>query len=169
MRQVRRNSVLFLMLGFSLVCVPLCTAQVSSQEWGKIFNPYTGQWEDVNPPSADPPNRKSENAPVKAAEEAPPRPTDPAGAAVEVLPPEPDYTSKEAALQILQHKTDDAAKWMYEQPACPSMHYHKPLAGKDVCANPFGDDVEVSCPAGTSLVTDYHPAGSDACRSERSF
>ena len=165
MRQVRRNIVLSLMLGFCLVL--LCTPQASSQEWGKSFNPYTGQWEDVNPPSADPPNRKSGAAPAEAAQEVLKRAADPAEASAEA--PQQEPTSKEAALQILQHKTADAAKWVYEQPACPSMHYHKPLAGKDVCANPLGDDVEVSCPAGASLVTDYHPAGSDACRSERSF
>ena len=164
MRPIRRNIGLFLTLGFCVVLVLLCTSQVSSQEWGKTFNPYTGQWEDVNPP-----NRKSDNAPAQAAEEVLRRAADPAGPSVETPQQETDYTSKEAALQILQHKTDDTAKWVYEQPACPSMHYLKSLAGKDVCANPLGDDVAVSCPAGTSLVTDYHPAGSDACRSERSF
>ncbi len=152
MRQVRRDIVLFLMLGFCFVLV--CTAQVSSQEWGKSFNPYTGQWEDLNPPAPEQSNPQSGNAPVEAAV---------------AVPPEPDYTSKEAALQILQHETDEAAKWVYEQPDCPSMHYLKSLTGKDVCSNPFGDDVAVSCPAGASLVTDHHPAGSDACRSERSF
>ena len=152
MRQVRRDIVLFLMLGFCFVLV--CTAQVSSQEWGKSFNPYTGQWEDLNPPAPEQSNPQSGNAPVEAAV---------------AVPPEPDYTSKEAALQILQHETDEAAKWVYEQPDCPSMHYLKSLIGKDVCSNPFGDDVAVSCPAGASLVTDHHPAGSDACRSERSF
>lgn len=167
MRQVRRDIVLFFMLGFCLVLV--CTAPVSSQEWGKAFNPYTGQWEDLNPPAPDPSKRPSETAPVEAAVAVSPRSPAPAGAAAEVPPPEPDYTSKEAALQILQHETDEAAKWVYEQPDCPSMHYLKSLAGKDVCANPLGDDVAVSCPAGASLVTDYHPAGSDACRSARSF
>ena len=162
MRQVRRDIVFFLMLGFCFVL--LGTAQVSSQEWGKVFNPYTGQWEDLNPPAPAQSNRPSETAPV----EVRPRSTAPA-ATSEVLPPEPDYTSKEAALQILQYETEEATKWVYERPDCPSMHYHKPLQGKDVCANPFGEDVAVSCPAGASLVTDHHPAGSDACRSARSF
>ena len=165
MRQVRRDIVLFLMLGFCFVL--LCPAQVLSQEWGKSFNPYTGQWEDLNPPVPEQSNPQSGNAPVEAAVAVPPR--SPAPTAVAVPPQEPDYTSKEAALQILQHETDEAAKWVYEQPDCPSMHYLKSLTGKDVCSNPFGDDVAVSCPAGASLVTDHHPAGSDACRSERSF
>ena len=47
----------------------------------------------------------------------------PAPAAAPLPPQEPDYTSKEAALQILQHETDEAAKWVYEQPDCPSMHF----------------------------------------------
>ena len=163
MRQVRWDIIFFLMLG--LCFVPLCT-QVSSQEWGKVFNPYTGQWEDLNPPTPEQSNRQPETAPVEAAVAVPPRSPAPAAAA---LPPEADYTSKEAALQILQHETAEAAKWVYEQPDCPRMHYLKSLTGKDVCSNPFGDDVAVSCPAGASLVTDHHPAGSDACRSERSF
>ena len=164
MRQVRWDIVLFPMLSLCLVCVFLCTAHVSAQEWGKSFNPYTGQWEDLNPPAPEQPNRPSERSPV----EVPQRSTAPAAAAA-VPPPEPDYTSKEAALQILQHETAEATKWVYERPDCPSMHYHKPLQGKDVCANPFGDDVAISCPTGASLVTDHHPAGSDACRSARSF
>ena len=164
MRQVRRDIVLVLMLSLCLICIPPYSAQVSSQEWGKVFNPYTGQWEDLNPPAPAQSNRPSETAPV----EVRPRSTAPAATA-EVLPPEPDYTSKEAALQILQYETEEATKWVYERPDCPSMHYHKPLQGKDVCANPFGDDVAVSCPTGASLVTDHHPAGSDACRSARSF
>ena len=167
MRQVRRDIVLFLMLGFCLICIPPYSAQVLSQEWGKSFNPYTGQWEDLNPPAPEQSDRQPENVPVEAAAAVPQR--SPAPAAAAVPPQEPDYTSKEAALQILQHETDEAAKWVYEQPDCPSMHYLKSLTGKDVCSNPFGDDVAVSCPAGASLVTDHHPAGSDACRSERSF
>ena len=163
MRQVRRDIVPCLMLGFCLICIPPYSAQGLSQEWGKSFNPYTGQWQDLNPPAPEQPNRQSENAPGEAAVRSP------APAAAPLPPQEPDYTSKEAALQILQHETDEAAKWVYEQPDCPSMHYLKSLTGKDVCSNPFGDDVAVSCPAGASLVTDHHPAGSDACRSERSF
>ena len=162
MRQVRWDIIFFLMLGFCLV--PLCT-QVSSQEWGKVFNPYTGQWEDLNPPAPEQSNRKSDEVPAEAAQEVLKRAVDPAAAAA----PQPEPTSKEAALQILQHETAEAAKWVYEQPDCPRMHYLKSLTGKDVCSNPFGDDVAVSCPAGASLVTDHHPAGSDACRSERSF
>ena len=167
MCQVRRDIVLFLMLGFCSVL--LCAAPVSSQEWGQVFNPYTGQWEDLNPPVPDQPTRQPETAPVEAAVEVAPRPADPAGVAVEMPPQEPDYTTEEAALQILQHETDEATKWVYERPDCPSMHYHKSLQGKDVCSNPFGDDVAVSCPDGAKLMTDYHAAGSDACRSERSF
>ncbi len=163
---VRRGLILPLMLGLCLICIPPYSAQVLSQEWGKSFNPYTGQWEDLNPPAPEQSKRQAENAPMKAAVAVPPRSPAPAAVAV---PPEPDYTSKEAALQILQHEPDEAAQWVYEQPDCPSMHYLKSLTGKDVCANPFGDDVAVSCPAGTSLVIDHHPAGSDACRSARSF
>ena len=165
MRPARRGLVLSLMLGFCLVC----SAQVSSQEWSKVFNPYTGQWEDLNPPAPAPSDRPPGTAPMEAAVEVPQRPTGPAGVAVEVPPQEPDYTPEEAALQILQHETAEATKWVYERPDCPSMHYHKPLEGKDVCSNPFGDDVAVSCPDGAKLMTDYHSAGSDACRSERSF
>ncbi len=161
MRPARRGLVLSLMLGFCLVC----SAQASSQEWGQVFNPYTGQWEALNPPAPAPSTPQSEPAPVEVLKRSPA----PAGAAVEVLPLEPDYTAEEAALQILQHETAEATKWVYERPDCPSMHYHKPLQGKDVCSNPFGDDVAVSCPAGAKLMTDYHAAGSDACRSERSF
>ncbi len=162
MRQARWDIVLFLMLGFCLVC----TAPVSSQEWGKVFNPYTGQWEDLNPPAPAPPSTpQSETAPVEVLKRSPA----PAAAPAEAPPPEPDYTTEEAALQILQHEPDEAAKWVYEQPDCPSMYYLKSLTGEDVCANPFGDDVAVSCPDGAQLVTDYHSAGSDACRSERPF
>ena len=161
MRPARRGLVLSLMLGFCLVC----SAQASSQEWGQVLNPYTGQWEALNPPAPAPSTPQSEPAPVEVLKRSPA----PAGAAVEVLPLEPDYTAEEAALQILQHETAEATKWVYERPDCPSMHYHKPLQGKDVCSNPFGDDVAVSCPAGAKLMTDYHAAGSDACRSERSF
>ena len=161
MRQVRRDIVLFLMLGFCLVC----STPVLSQEWGKVFNPYTGQWEDLNPPAPDPSTPQSETAPVEVLKRSPA----PARVPAEVLPPEPDYTPEEAALQILQHETAEATKWVYERPDCPSMHYHKSLQGKDVCSNPFGDDVAVSCPDGAKLMTDYHAAGSDACRSERSF
>ena len=67
MRPARRGLVLSLMLGFCLVC----SAQVSSQEWGKVFNPYTGQWEDLNPPAPDPPNRQSETAPVEVLKRSP--------------------------------------------------------------------------------------------------
>lgn len=163
MRQVRRDIVLFLMLGFCFVL--LCSAQVSSQEWGKIFNPYTGQWEDLNPPAPAPSTPQSETAPVEVLKRSPA----PARVPAEAPPPEPDYTTEEAALQILQHETDEATKWVYERPDCPSLHYHKPLEGKDVCSNPLGDDVAISCPDGAKLVTDYHSAGSDACRSARSF
>ena len=165
MRLVRLDSALSLMLGFYLVVVPPCSAQVSSQEWGKVFNPYTGQWEDLNPSVREPSDRQSGAAPVEVLKRTPA----PAAAPAEVLPQEPDYTAEEAALQILQHETAEATKWVYERPDCPSMHYHKPLKGKDVCSNPFGNDVAVSCPDGAKLVTDYHSAGSDACRSARSF
>jgi len=157
MRPARQGFALSLMLGFCLVC----SAQVSSQEWGKVFNPYTGQWEDLNPPVPAPSTPQSETAPGEVLKRSP--------APAEAPPPEPDYTPEEAALQILQHETDEATKWVYERPDCPSLHYHKPLKGKDVCSNPLGDDVAISCPDGATLVTDYHSAGSDACRSARSF
>ena len=48
MRLVWLDSALSLMLGFCLVL--LCTPQASSQEWGKSFNPYTGQWGRREPP-----------------------------------------------------------------------------------------------------------------------
>lgn len=140
--------------GLSLTFAVTGTAQVSSNEWEQRFNPYTGRWEDVNPPTPEPP------AIIRVVPEpaAPP----------EKPKPEIDYTSEEAALLILQHEEDDTAKWTYEQPVCPRMHYHKPREGKDVCANPLGADVKVTCPATTSLVVDHHPAGSDACRGRRS-
>lgn len=140
--------------GLSLAFAVTGTAQVSSNEWEQRFNPYTGRWEDVNPPTPEPP------AIIRVVPEpaAPP----------EKPKPEIDYTSEEAALLILQHEEDDTAKWTYEQPVCPRMHYHKPREGKDVCANPLGADVKVTCPAATSLVVDHHPAGSDACRGRRS-
>lgn len=135
-------------------------AQMPSQEWGQRFNPYTGQWEDLDPPAAEPPDSQPVYAP--APQPAPPPPVKEWG---------PDYTSKEAARLILEHghEAESPTKWLYEQPTCPSMHYHKALAGKDRCANPLGDDVDVGCPAGMSLVVDHHPAGSDACRSRRSW
>lgn len=140
--------------GLSLTFAVTGTAQVSFNEWEQRFNPYTGRWEDVNPPAPEPP------AIIRVVPEpaAPP----------EKPKPEIEYTSEEAALLILQHEEDDTAKWTYEQPVCPRMHYHKPREGKDVCANPLGADVQVTCPAATSLVVDHHPAGSDACRGRRS-
>lgn len=140
--------------GLSLAFAVTGPAQVSSNEWEQRFNPYTGRWEDVNPPTPEPP------AIIRVVPElaAPP----------EKPKPEIEYTSEEAALLILQHEEDDTAKWTYEQPVCPRMHYHKPREGKDVCANPLGADVQVTCPAATSLVVDHHPAGSDACRGRRS-
>lgn len=139
--------------GLSLAFAVTGTAQVSSNEWEQRFNPYTGRWEDVNPPTPEPP------AIIRVVPEPAPS---------EKPKPEIDYTSEEAALLILQHEEDDTAKWTYEQPVCPRMHYHKPREGKDVCANPLGADVKVTCPAATSLVVDHHPAGSDACRGRRS-
>lgn len=143
-----------LTFGVLLTFALIGAAQVSSNEWEQRFNPYTGQWESVNPPASAPP----------VVRQAVPEPASPS----KVPKPEIDYTSKEAALLILQHEGDDTAKWTFEQPVCPRMHYHKPLTGKDVCANPLGADVKVACPAGTSLVIDHHPAGSDACRGRRS-
>ena len=140
--------------GLSLTFAVTGPAQVSSNEWEQRFNPYTGRWEDVNPPAPDPP-------PIIRVVPEPAAPS-------EKPKPEIDYTSEEAALLILQHEEDDTAKWTYEQPVCPRMHYHKPSEGKDVCANPLGADVKVTCPAATSLVVDHHPAGSDACRGRRS-
>ena len=154
MRAVAQPVFVLLTFGLSLTFAVTGTAQVSSNEWEQRFNPYTGRWEDVNPPAPAPP------AVIRAVPEpaAPP----------EKPKPEIDYTSKEAALLILQHEEDDTAKWTYEQPVCPRMHYHKPREGEDVCANPLGADVKVTCPAATSLVVDHHPAGSDACRGRRS-
>ena len=154
MLNIFRPVFMLLTFGVSLAFAPIGAAQVSSNEWEQRFNPYTGRWESVNPPAPDPP----------VVRQAIPEPVSPP----EVPKPEIDYTSKEAALLILQHEGDDTAKWTFEQPVCPRMHYHKPLAGKDVCANPLGADVKVACPAGTSLVVDHHPAGSDACRGRRS-
>ena len=172
MRSVRWSLSASLVFVCCLTFIPVGIVHVAAQEWDQTFNPYTGKWEDVNLPAAAPslPNTGQDPRGSK----------DPAETVITILKkenvptkpasvPEVDVTSKDAALQILQHKEDEAAKWMYEQPMCPSMHYHKPLKGNDVCANPLGDDAAVSCPAGTSLVTDHHPAGSDACRSRRSF
>lgn len=154
MLKVMQPVFVIFMFSLSLTFAVTGTAQVWFNEWEQRFNPYTGQWEDVNPPAPDPP------AIIRVVPEpaAPP----------EKPKPEIDYTSEEAALLILQHEEDDTAKWTYEQPVCPRMHYHKPREGKDVCANPLGADVQVTCPAATSLVVDHHPAGSDACRGRRS-
>ena len=136
-----------------------------AQEWNETFNPYTGQWESLTPPASGRGGTQAvpRTGPAILEERKPEKEF------TTQAVPETDYTSKEAALQILEHKDDEAAKWMYEQPLCPSMHYLKTLKGNDVCANPLGADVAVRCPAGTSLLTDHHPAGNDACRGRRSF
>jgi len=140
-----------------------------AQEWNETFNPYTGQWESLNPPVSEQAGTQAEGrtGPTVLEERKPAK--DVTQQAVPKAVPDTDYTSKEAALQILEHRDDEAAKWMYEQPLCPSMHYLKTLKGNDVCANPLGADVAVTCPAGTSLLTDHHPSGNDACRGRRSF
>ncbi len=139
MYQIRWDRVCFLVLMLGFGFVPLCPAQ-GGQEWRHVFNPYTGQWAALAPPTPAPSPRPPEPAPL--------------------VP---------AALQILHYEPTAASKWVYEQPACPSRYYHKPLQGRDVCATPFGAEVAARCPAGTQLVTDYHVAGSDACRSARVF
>ena len=154
MLNIFRPVFMLLTFGVSLAFAPIGAAQVSSNEWEQRFNPYTGRWESLNPPAPAPPVVRRAVPEPASLPEAP--------------KPEIDYTSKEAALLILQHEEDDTAKWTFEQPVCPRMHYHKPLTGKDVCANPLGADVKVACPAGTSLIVDHHPAGSDACRGRRS-
>ena len=168
MRHMRRDILFLIMFGFCLVFVGVVVVPASAQEWNQKFNPYTGKWEDVNPPAAAPSSPQSGKDPAETVIKVLKKENVPTES-VAAPEPEVDVTSKEAALQILQHKEDESTKWLYEQPICPRMHYHKPLKGEDVCANPLGEDVAVSCPAGTSLVTDHHPAGNDACRSRRSF
>ncbi len=163
MCQVRWDMVCLLMLGFGLVL--LCPAQGGAQEWRHVFDPYTGQWAALAPPPPAPSPRPTEPAPLAAAGAGGPC----APAPAEGPAAEPAAARKAAALQILRYEPAEASKWVYEQPACPRGHYHKPLQGADVCATPFGSEVAVRCPAGTQLVPDYHGAGSDACRRARTF
>ncbi len=187
MQRSIRYMPLITLVGLSIGFLPIAMTQVSAQEWGESFNPYTHQWEDIGPPSADFPNRQSgEDAaetPAGAAQapaEMPKRAADntsqsaegAAEAALEVPKREADdarQSAAEAAAELLQREAKDSTRWLYERPSCPKMHYHKPLPGRDVCSDPLGGDAEISCSPGATLVIDYHPAGSDACRSQLKF
>ena len=168
------------LVGLSIGFLPIAMTQVSAQEWGESFNPYTHQWEDIGPPSADFPNRQSGEGASETAPEVPKRAADntsqsaegAAEAALEVPKREADdarQSAAEAAAELLQREAKDSIRWLYERPSCPKMHYHKPLPGRDVCSDPLGGDAEISCSPGATLVIDYHPAGSDACRSQLKF
>ena len=186
MQRSIRYIPLITLVGLSIGFVPITMAQVSAQEWGKSFNPYTHQWEGIGPPSADFPNKPAEDSaetPAGAAQapaEVPKRKVDDtsqsaedsAEAVLEVQRREADdarQSAAEAAAELLQREAKDSTRWLYERPSCPKMHYHKPLAGRDVCSDPLGGDADVSCSPGATLVIDYHPAGSDACRSQLKF
>ena len=175
MQRSIRYIPLITLVGLSIGFMPLAMTQVWAQEWSEFFNPYTRQWEDVGPPSADSPNPQS-------AEDAAETPAGAAQAPGKVPRQEADNTSQsvedsaeaperaaEAAAELLQRETKDSTRWLYERPSCPKMHYHKPLSGRDACSDPLGGDADVSCPPGATLVIDYHPAGSDACRSQLKF
>ncbi len=149
------------LVGLSIGFMPLAMTLVSAQEWGESFNPYTGQWENVGPPSADVPNGQQLEGAAEAALEMPKREADDASQSTE--------SAAEAAAELLQRETKDSTRWLYERPSCPKMHYHKPLPGRDVCSDPLGGDSDISCSPGATLVIDYHPAGSDACRSQLKF
>ena len=157
MQRSIRYIPLITLVGLSIGFAPITIAQVSAQEWGKSFNPYTHQWEDIGPPSADFPNKPAEDS-VEAVLEVQRREADDAS-----------NFAAEAAAELLQREAKDSTRWLYERPSCPKMHYHKPLAGRDVCSDPLGGDADVSCSPGATLVMDYHPAGSDACRSQLKF
>ena len=190
MQRSIRYIPLITLVGLSIGFLPITMTQVSAQEWGKSFNPYTRQWEDVGPPSADVPNRQSGEDAAEAPAEVPKReadntsqsvedsaeaPEDSAEATLEMPKREADdarqstESAAEAAAELLQREAKDSTRWLYERPSCPKMHYHKPLSGRDVCSDPLGGDADVSCSPGATLVIDYHPAGSDACRSQLTF
>ena len=163
------------LVGLSIGFLPLAMTQVSAQEWGESFNPYTHQWEDIGPPFADFPNRQSgEDAaetPAGAAQapaEMPKRAADNTSQSAEDSAQAPE-SAAEAAADLLQQEAKDSTRWLYERPSCPKMHYHKPLPGRDMCSDPLGGDADISCSPGATLVIDYHPAGSDACRSQLKF
>jgi len=165
MQRSIRYMPLITLVGLSIGFLPLAMTHVSAQEWGKSFNPYTHQWEDIGPPSADFPNRQSD-------EDAAETPAGAAQAPAEMPKRAADNTSQsaaEAAAELLQREAKDSTRWLYERPSCPKMHYHKPLPGRDVCSDPLGGDAGISCSPGATLVIDYHPAGSDACRSQLKF
>ena len=182
MQRSIRYIPLITLVGLSIGFLPLVMTQVSAQEWGESFNPYTRQWENVGPPSADVPNRQSGEDAAETPAGAAQAPEDSAEAATEVPKREADDASQsaedsaeapesaaEAAAELLQREAKDSTRWLYERPSCPKMHYHKPLSGRDVCSDPLGGDADVSCSPGATLVIDYHPAGSDACRSQLKF
>ena len=173
---------LITLVGLSIGFSPIAMTHVSAQEWGKSFNPYTHQWEDVGPPSADLPDRKSAEDSAEAAREVPKRAADDASQSAEDSAQAPEDSAQapedsaqepegaaEAAADLLQREAKDSTRWLYERPSCPKMHYHKPLPGRDVCSDPLGGDADISCSPGATLVIDYHPAGSDACRSQLTF
>ena len=165
MQRSIRYMPLITLVGLSIGFLPLAMTHVSAQEWGKSFNPYTHQWEDIGPPSADFPNRQSD-------EDAAETPAGAAQAPAEMPKRAADNTGQsaaEAAAELLQREAKDSTRWLYERPSCPKMHYHKPLPGRDVCSDPLGGDAGISCSPGATLVIDYHPAGSDACRSQLKF
>ena len=168
MQRSIRYIPLITLVGLSNGFMPLAMTQVSAQEWGKSFNPYTRQWEDVSPPSADSPNRPSAEGAAETPAEVPKREAVNTSQSVEDSAEAPE-SAAEAAAELLQRETKDSTRWLYERPSCPKMHYHKPLSGRDVCSDPLGGDADVSCSPGATLVIDYHPAGSDACRSQLKF
>ena len=168
MQRSTRYILSITLVGLSIGYTPLDVTVVSAQEWGESFNPYTRQWENVGPPSADVPERQWLEGAGQAPEGA-------AEAALEMPKQEADDASQstesaaEAAAELLQRETKDSTRWLYERPSCPKMHYHKPLPGRDLCSDPLGGDADVSCSPGATLLIDYHPAGSDACRSQLKF
>ena len=182
MQRSIRYMPLITLVGLSLGFLPIAMTHVSAQEWGKSFNPYTHQWEDIGPPSADLPDKSAEDA-AQAPAEVPKREADDTSqsaedateAAREVPKQAADNASQsaesaaEAAADLLQRAAKDSTRWLYERPSCPKMHYHKPLPGRDVCSDPLGGDADISCSPGATLVIDYHSAGSDACRSQLKF
>ena len=158
---------LITLVGLSLGFLPIPMTHVSAQEWGKSFNPYTHQWEDIGPPSADLPNKSAEDA-AQAPAEVPKRAADDTSQSAEDAAQSAE-SAAEAAADLLQRAAKDSTRWLYERPSCPKMHYHKPLPGRDVCSDPLGGDADISCSPGATLVIDYHSAGSDACRSRLKF
>ena len=168
MQRSIRYIPLITLVGLSIGFMPLTMTQVSTQEWGESFNPYTRQWEDVGPPSTDFPNQQSPEDAAETPTELPKREADNTSQSVEDSVEAP-ASAAEAAAELLRREAKDSISWLYERPSCPKMHYHKPLSGRDACSDPLGGDADVSCSPGATLVIDYHPAGSDACRSQLKF